>query len=81
MYASSSATCAASGQKNGLSSMAAASKPSGSTSPSCDNQPRTAIPRDASHFFAITPAATRIVVSRALLRPPPRGSRMPYFCQ
>jgi hypothetical protein len=31
--------------------------------------------------LAITAAATRIVVSRALLRPPPRGSRMPYFCQ
>ena len=30
---------------------------------------------------AMTAAATRMVVSRALLRPPPRGSRMPYFCQ
>ena len=37
--------------------------------------------RCASHFLAITAAATRMVVSRALLRPPPRGSRMPYFCQ
>ena len=26
-------------------------------------------------------AATRTVVSRAEARPPPRGSRMPYFCQ
>jgi hypothetical protein len=29
----------------------------------------------------MTAAATRIVVSRADERPPPRGSRMPYFCQ
>ena len=35
----------------------------------------------ASHFLAITAAATRMVVSRAELRPPPRGSRMPYLCQ
>ena len=32
-------------------------------------------------IFAITAAATRMVVSRADERPPPRGSRMPYFCQ
>ena len=37
--------------------------------------------RSASHCLAMTAAATRIVVSRALLRPPPRGSRRPYFCQ
>ena len=56
-----------------------ASNPAGTMSPSCDSQPRTRTPRrSASHFFAITPAATRIVVSRALLRPPPRGSRAPF---
>ncbi len=32
-----------------------------------------------SSFLAIAPAATRAVVSRALERPPPRGSRRPYL--
>jgi len=28
----------------------------------------------------MAPAATRTAVSRAEARPPPRGSRAPYFC-
>ena len=32
-----------------------------------------------STLRAMAPAATRIAVSRAELRPPPRWSRMPYF--
>ena len=31
------------------------------------------------NFFAIAPAATRPIVSRAELLPPPRASRKPYF--
>ena len=31
--------------------------------------------------FAMAPAHTRATVSRAELRPPPRGSRRPYFCR
>ena len=47
-----------------------------------DTCPRTRMPIFcSSHFFAITAAATRMVVSRAEERPPPRGSRMPYLCQ
>ena len=81
MYASSSGTWAASGQKNGLSSTTAQSWPRGTISPICAMCPRTRTPwRSASHFFATTAAATRMVVSRAEERPPPRGSRMPYFC-
>src|SRR5256885_16658703 len=40
-----------------------------------------ALPISRSHFFAIAPAATRTSVSRADARPPPRASRMPYFCR
>ena len=35
--------------------------------------------RSASSFRAMAPAATRPAVSRALVRPPPRQSRMPYL--
>src|SRR5690606_4510558 len=81
MYASSSGTCSAQGLENGLPSTAVQSCERGTTSPIWTRQPRTVTPRRANHFFATTAAATRIVVSRAELRPPPRGSRMPYFCQ
>jgi hypothetical protein len=33
-----------------------------------------------SHFLAMAPAPTMGAVSRADERPPPRGSRKPYFC-
>ena len=82
MKASSSGTWAASGQKNGLSSTTDQSHARGVIVCSWLTQARTVTPkRSRSHFLAMTPAATRIVVSRAELRPPPRGSRMPYFCQ
>src|SRR3990167_2498687 len=82
MKASISPTWLASGQKKGLASMADASKLRGTMSAICETWPRMAMPwRSASHLRAITAAATRMVVSRAELRPPPRGSRMPYFCQ
>src|SRR5207244_4560043 len=44
--------------------------------PSCARCPRTStLYRSRSHFLAIAPAATRIMVSRAEARPPPRRSR------
>src|SRR3546814_3242592 len=82
MNVSSSGTCAASGQKNGLSSTALQSCEHGTTSPICARCPRTHTPkRSASHFFAITAAATRIVVSRADERPPPRSEEHTYELQ
>jgi hypothetical protein len=51
-------------------------------SPICVMQPRNTMPCfSASHFLATAPAATMGAVSRAEERPPPRGSRMPYFFQ
>ena len=82
MYASSSGTWAGFGQKNGLSSAAAASctERSSSIGPSWERCPRTRVPkRSASTRLAIAPPATRIAVSRAEERPPPRWSRRPYF--
>ena len=82
MNASISPTWEASGQKNALLSTASQSNAPGRRSPICATCARTRIEKfSASHFLATTPAATRIVVSRAELRPPPRGSRTPYFCQ
>ena len=50
--------------------------------PICVMQPRNTMPYFcASHFLATAPAATVGAVRRAEERPPPRGSRMPYFCQ
>ena len=50
--------------------------------PICCMQPRNTMPCcRASHFFATAPAATMGAVSRADERPPPRGSRRPYFCR
>jgi hypothetical protein len=47
-------------------------------SPICVMQPRNTVPYFSnSHFLATAPAATMGAVSRALERPPPRGSRMP----
>ena len=51
-------------------------------SPICVMQPRNTVPYfSASHFLATAPAATIGAVRRADERPPPRGSRMPYFFQ
>ena len=51
-------------------------------SPICAMQPRNTVPYfSSSHFLATAPAATIGAVSRAEERPPPRGSRMPYFFQ
>ena len=51
-------------------------------SPICVMQPRNTVPYfSTSHFLATAPAATIGAVSRADERPPPRGSRMPYFFQ
>src|SRR5690606_32222625 len=62
MYASSSGTCGAWGQKKGLPSMTSASNPAGTTSPSWATQRRPTRPRRwDSHFLAMVPAATGIV--------------------
>ncbi len=48
--------------------------------PTRDTQATIATPqRSASNLRAIAPPATRPAVSRALVRPPPRQSRMPYL--
>mmetsp|Transcript_4857 Transcript_4857/g.13018 ORF Transcript_4857/g.13018 Transcript_4857/m.13018 type:complete len:240 (+) Transcript_4857:244-963(+) len=50
------------------------------TSPTRCTYPTISTPAySASSFFAIAPAATRPIVSRADERPPPATERMPYF--
>jgi len=50
--------------------------------PICCMQPRNSVPCcSRSHFLATAPAATMGAVRRAEERPPPRGSRRPYFCR
>ena len=77
---------AASGQRTMFASTAAGVTVRGSTSPptsrSCTRCTQATIstgPAAASTLRAITPAATRPTVSRALARPPPCQARMPYL--
>jgi hypothetical protein len=79
--ASSSATCAASGQKNGLLRPRSSRSRAARRRRSAPGAAHAHAELFAQPRLAITAAATRIVVSRADERPPPRGSRMPYFCQ
>src|SRR3546814_12275848 len=73
MNVSSSCTCAASGQKNGLSSTALQSCEHRTTSPLCTRCPTTHTPkRSSSHFSTIPATATRIVDSPADDTSPPR---------
>ena len=73
---------AGSGHDSALPAATLQSIAAGTSAPTCATHARTVTPcRPASQRFAITPAATRIVVSRAELRPPPRGSRTPYLCR
>ena len=68
-----SSAAAGSGQKNGLRSTSSQSNAAGRIGPSCARWPRTRMPaRSRRYFFATAPAATRIAVSRAEERPPPR---------
>ncbi len=70
------------GAKKGLFGICASSSKGMAMSPICVIQPTKRVPCFcASHFFATAPAATVGAVSRAEARPPPRGSRRPYFCQ
>ena len=73
-------TMAASGQLNGLHPTSSQSQRAGSTpcGPSCASAPRMRTPGPSTRR-ATAPAATRVAVSRADDRPPPRGSRSPYF--
>ena len=62
-----------SGQKNGFCSTCDQSLISSGMSPIWVRQPRISIPNfSARYFLAIAPAATRMAVSRAEERPPPR---------
>ena len=62
-----------SGQKNGFCSTCDQSLISSGISPIWVRQPRISMPNfSARYFLAIAPAATRIAVSRAEERPPPR---------
>ncbi len=73
MNFSSSPIRAGSAQKNGLLSTKSKSRASSSIGPSCDTKPRISTPnRSRRYFLAIAPDATRIVVSLADARPPPR---------
>ncbi len=75
---------AATGQRTGVASTAA--RVTVSTSAVATSVPTfethatiSTFHRTARSFRATAPAATRAAVSRALVRPPPRQSRMPYF--
>jgi len=74
-------TASASGEKKGLLSTSAQDQLSRLIlcGPICTRAAR--ISTCGTILRATAPAATRIAVSRAEERPPPRGSRMPYFCQ
>jgi len=78
-YASQRGTVHGSGQKNGLLPTSAQSQRARSMaiSPIWTRAPRMVTP--GSTLAAMAPAATRIAVSRAEERPPPRWSRMPYL--
>ncbi len=73
MYCSISGTLSGSGQKNGLFSTSSSKTCSALIGPSCDKYPLISIPAIfCKYFLAMAPAATRIAVSRAEERPPPR---------
>ena len=68
-----SPTAAGSGQKNGFPSTAFGSTTSNAKSPICARWPRMTVPVVVARYLrAMAPAATRIAVSRADARPPPR---------
>ena len=72
------------GQRTGVASTCARVTTSGSHSATIDwtvdtHDTISTFQRTARSFRATAPAATRAAVSRALVRPPPRQSRIPYF--
>src|SRR6185503_8342363 len=80
MNCSSFGTIPGSGEKKGFSPTASQDLNAILFGPICARWPRTSTPyRSRSHFFAIAPAATRIAVSRAEARPPPRRSQAVFL--
>ncbi|MNE45976.1 hypothetical protein D3C80_1402940 [compost metagenome] len=73
MYSSRASSLPASGKKKGFCSIWLASKASALMGPSWERKPTISMPCICLRYFlAMAPAATRMAVSRAEERPPPR---------